>query len=314
MHESETRAGMGQSPLTRARSSWLTFALATTVLWGLWGALTGLSSAAGIPETMIYIIWSLTMIPPALFVLARSGWQLDMSAKAVGNGLAIGLLGAGGQLILFHAVSTGPAYLIFPIISLSPAITILLSLALLGERTTRLGTLGIVLALVALPLFDFSPQGLDGGGLDWFLLSIVVMLCWGLQAYFLKHANNHTSAESIFVYMTIAGLILTPVAWIMTGPGFDIGRNWPVLGYTAAIQSLNAIGALTLVFAFRYGKAILVAPLTNAGAPLMTAVLALFIAGAVPGPLKSIALVLSLIAAALLAFTSEKDESDQLTT
>ena len=34
---------------------------------------------------------------------------------------------------------------------------------------------------------------------------------------------------------------------------------------------LNAIGALTLVFAFRYGKAIIVSPLINAGAPLLTA-------------------------------------------
>ena len=44
---------------------------------------------------------------------------------------------------------------------------------------------------------------------------------------------------------------------------------------TAGIQILNAIGALTLVYAFRYGKAMVVAPLTNAGAPLVTAVLAL---------------------------------------
>ena len=38
---------------------------------------------------------------------------------------------------------------------------------------------------------------------------------------------------------------------------------------------LNAIGALTLVYAFRYGKAIIVSPLINAGAPLVTAVISL---------------------------------------
>ena len=77
--------------------------------------------------------------------------------------LIIGLLGAGGQMMLFYALTTGPAYLIFPVISLSPVVTIALSFLLLGERTDTLGAAGIVLALIALPLFDFSPQGLSEG-------------------------------------------------------------------------------------------------------------------------------------------------------
>ena len=45
----------------------------------------------------------------------------------------------------------------------------------------------------------------------------------------------------------------------------NYGRGGPWLA--AATQILNAVGALTLVYAFRYGKAIVVSPLTNAGAP-----------------------------------------------
>ena len=57
--------------------------------------------------------------------------------------------------------------------------------------------------------------------------------------------------------------------------------NWGADGpyLAAAIQLLNAIGALTLVYAFRYGQAIVVSPLTNAGAPLMTAVISLLVVG-----------------------------------
>ena len=61
--------------------------------------------------------------------------------------MTIGLLGAGGQMLLFKALTIGPAYFIFPIISLSPAITIAMSFVLLRERTGKLGALGIVLAL-----------------------------------------------------------------------------------------------------------------------------------------------------------------------
>jgi drug/metabolite transporter (DMT)-like permease len=284
-------------------------ALVTVVLWGVWGAFSGISPQRGFPETLIYCVWALTMIPPALVVLASAGWKLDRSPRAIAYGLAVGLLGAGGQMVLFYAVARGPAYLIFPIISLSPIVTIAMSFALMGERTGKLGAVGIVLALLALPTFDFTPgSGGVGTGAAWLVPAMIVMLCWGVQAYFMKAANHVMSAESIFVYMTASGLVLVPVAWAMT----DFARpiNWGLdgPGLAALIQVLNAIGALTLVFAFRYGKAIIVAPLANAGAPLATALLSLVILGVVPGMLKTIGIVLALAASLLLAI--EPDATD----
>ena len=205
-------------------------------------------------------------------------------------------------MILFYAVSTGPAYLIFPIISLSPLVTILMSLLVLRERTSRLGALGVALALVALPLFDFSPQGFSfANGSTWFPLALIIMLCWGVQAFFMKLANNRMSAESIFFYMMLTGLMLAPVAFAMTDFSKPINWGWDGPWLAGAIQMLNAIGALFLVYAFRHGKAIVVAPLTNAGAPLATAVIALIVAGVMPGELKMVGLALAFVAAALLA-------------
>lgn len=291
-----------------SRSRSLSFALATMLLWGVWGAATGVSIARGFPETLIYVVWAASMVLPALFILARAGWRLDTSRRAVASGLAIGLLGAGGQLLLFHAVKTGPSYLIFPVISLSPVVTIALSIVLLRERTGLLGWAGIVLALIALPLFDYSPQGDGASGTGWFLLALLVMAAWGVQAFVMKFANGHMSAESIFVYMTLSGLMLAPAAWWMTDWSQPINWDWDGPWLAAGIQLLNAIGALMLVYAFRYGKAIVVAPLTNAGAPLITALIALVAAGIVPGPFKAVALVLALIAAGLLALTAEREE------
>ena len=131
-------------------------------------------------------------------------------------GLAIGLTGAGGQLLLFHAVRIGPPYLIFPIISLSPALTIALSFALLKERTGALGVLGIVLALLALPLFDYRAVGEPSGYGMWFLLALAILVAWGLQAYIIKLANATMDAASIFFYMMLSGLLLIPVALAMT--------------------------------------------------------------------------------------------------
>ena len=282
---------------------WLVYAIITTLFWGVWGAFTGLPTSYGFPETLIYCVWAITMIPPALIALKLAGWQLNRTKKAVFFGLLIGLLGAGGQMILFRAVTLGPSYLIFPIISLSPMVTIVLSYLILKERTGILGSIGIILALIALPLFDYSGHAQEVDyGFTWFPLAILVLLAWGLQAYYMKLANDSMNAESIFFYMMISGLLLIPFALWMTDFTSDInyGPEGPYLA--AAIQVLNAIGALCLVYAFRYGKAMVVSPMTNAGAPLITAILSMLLLGFLPNVYKIVGIVLAIIAAVLLAF------------
>ena len=286
---------------------WLVYALVTTLFWGLWGAFAGVPAANGFPETLIYCVWALTMIVPALVALKMINWKLQYDAKAVTYGCIIGFLGAGGQMILFHAITIGPSYLIFPIISLSPVLTIALSFLLLKEPTGKLGALGIVLALIALPLFDYSRTADEADyGVMWFVLALCVFAAWGLQAFFMKLSNESMNAESIFFYMTVTGLLLIPVALLMTDFSQDI--NWGFSGpwLAAAIQILNAIGALCLVYAFRYGKAMVVSPLTNAGAPLMTSIIALILLGSVPHSTKIIGIALAIVAAIFLAVEPEE--------
>jgi len=276
------------------------------LLWGVWGAFAGLPGEHGVPETLNYVVWSLTMIPPALFVWRWSGKPLKRDGRSIALGLAIGLLGAGGQLLLFHAVRIGPPYLIFPIISLSPALTIALSFTLLRERTGKLGFAGIVLALLSLPLFDYRADGEPAGYGLWFVLALAILAAWGVQAYFIKLANTTMDAASIFIYMTLSGLLFVPVALLMTDFTQPINYGLDGPGLAALIQVLNAIGALTLVFAFRYGKAIIVSPLVNAGAPLLTAIISLALAGLMPGPVKLAGIALALLAALMLALQPEE--------
>ena len=227
--------------------------------------------------------------------------------------MTIGLLGAGGQMLLFKALTIGPAYFIFPIISLSPAITIAMSFALLRERTGKLGALGIVLALAALPLFDFSFGAANSGGLGWFALSLLIMAAWGVQAYFMKLANATMDAENIFLYMTVTSLLLVPIAVWMTDFSTPINYGWQGPGLAAITQILNAVGALTLVYAFRYGRALVVAPLANAGAPMITAIVSMIVLGVMPNSVTIIAIVLAFLAAALLAIEPEEKLIEQPT-
>ena len=56
--------------------NWLVHALLTMLLWGVWGAFAGLPGEHGLPETLNYVVWALTMIPPAIIVLRMSGTAL----------------------------------------------------------------------------------------------------------------------------------------------------------------------------------------------------------------------------------------------
>jgi drug/metabolite transporter (DMT)-like permease len=107
-------------------------------------------------------------------------------------------------------------------------------------------------------------------------------------------------AESIFFYMMLTAVILAPVAVAMTD--FSLEINWGFRGpwLAAIIQVLNAIGALTLVYALRYGKAIIVVPMTGL-APVITVVLSLIIYGVVPGGILLTGLIIASVAIILLA-------------
>ncbi len=287
------------------KNNWLSFALTTTALWGVWGAFTGLPTEHGFPDTLIYVVWALTMLPPAWYAMRKVNWRLKRDGRSVLMGLVIGVTGAGGQMALFAAVKQGPTYLIFPMIAMSPVITIALSYFLLRERTGKLGMAGIALAIFALPLFDYAPGSAPTAYGLWFFLALGVLAAWGVQGYCIKLATSTMDAESIFFYMTLTALLSIPVALWMTdfSQPINLGLDGPLLA--AGVQILNSIGALTLVYAFRYGKALVVSPLVNAGAPLLTTIISVAMAATLPSETKLAGIVLALGAALLLALQPE---------
>jgi len=285
----------------KTKQPWLVFAIITTLFWGVWGALIEIPQRV-FPPTLSYCVWALTMIPCAVVALKIINWKIDHTPKSVLLGCTVGFAGAGGQLLLFEALREGPAYIIFPIISLYPILTILLSVAMLRERTNKFKWIGIGIALIAILLLSYQdPNQSTIKSKLWLALSIMVFVAWGLQAFIMKFSNESMKAESIFFYMTVTALLLIPVAYLMTD--FSLPIEWGFKGpYLAAIiQVLNAIGALTLVYALRYGKAIIVVPMTGL-APLITIVISLIMYGVLPGLVLTIGLVMAVIAMFILSF------------
>jgi drug/metabolite transporter (DMT)-like permease len=279
---------------------WLIFAGMTTLVWGVWGAFMEFPERFGFPATLGYVAWAATMIPCAWLVLPRGRAGLPRDQKSVLLGACAGLLGAGGQLILFFALKQGPAYLIFPIISLYPALTVLLAVTLLKERAGRRSGVGIAVAILSVLLLSYQePGGSSVHGYVWLMLAVLIMVMWGLQAFTMKYACNSMSPEIIFFYMTACSVILVPVALLMTDNLHGVNWGWSGLGLSIAVQLLNAIGALSLVYAMRHGKAIIVTPLT-ALAPVITVILSLLVYQVLPHWIVLSGLVLAMVAIAML--------------
>ncbi|AVT28404.1 MULTISPECIES: DMT family transporter [unclassified Plantactinospora] len=291
--------------ISRISRSWIPYAGLLVLFWGVWGAFSAVpTSDYGYPDGMVYVVWSLTMIIPA--VAALRGNRLDRRPIAAGYGLLVGLTGAGGQLLLFKALTIGPAYLIFPLIALSPAITVLMAMALLRERIPRLAMVGAVAALVAVVLFSVSDGDGSATGGAWLILAIVVCVAWGVQAYFMrKAATVGVNDATTFTWMTISGLLLAPIAIWMAG-GLALDAPWQAPSLAAVTQLLNAVGALFLVMAFSRGKASIVAPTTNALAPVLTVVLSLAVYQKVPSVYATIGIVLAIVGSTLMVYADEK--------
>ena len=302
-----TSTPRGADPAGGTRTGrWIPFAGLLVLFWGGWGAFSGApTSLYGYPNEMIYILWAFTMLIPAFF--AMRGHRLDRRPVATFYGLLVGLTGAGGQLVLFKALTIGPAYLIFPLISISPAITVLMAVAILRERIRGLATIGVVAALLSVVLFSVSGDSANIATGPWLILALVVMVAWGVQAYYMKKASVvGVNDATTFFWMTVSGLALVPVAFLMMGQ-FPSGAPWQAPVLTLGTQLLNAVGALFLVMALSRGKATIVAPITNALAPALTIILSLAVYQTLPSVFAFIGIVLAIGGSTLMVYADESD-------
>ncbi|MFI1927111.1 MULTISPECIES: DMT family transporter [unclassified Streptomyces] len=291
----------------REKRTWILYAGLLVLFWGVWGAFSSRPTERyGYPDEMIYVIWAFTMLVPAAVALRRE--TFDRRPVAAVYGLAAGLTGAGGQLLLFQALSDGPAYLIFPVVSLSPVITVLMAVALLRERIGKLAVVGVIAALIAIVLISI-PAG-AGGSVStgsWPVLAVLVCAAWGAQAFFMrKAALAGVNDATTFGWMTMSGLLLVPVAVLMMGGLPD--APWQAPALTAGTQILNSVGALFLVMALSRGKASVVAPVTNALAPVLTIVLSLVVYQTLPTLWATIGIVLALGGSTLMVYADETRE------
>jgi len=289
---------------------WLIYASITTVTWGVWGALIEKPEQAGFPNTLGYVVWAILMMPNAITAYVLIKGKLDGTPKTIFLAFLSGLIGCGSLVLLYYTILIGPPYLVFPIIALSPVFTIILAKLFLNEHASKRSWVGIVIAVIAIVLLSYQPPGdYVVEGYLWLVLSMLISIAWGVQAYILKFVNNRMKVESVVFYSVLAALVYIPVVIWMTDFNQPINWGFDGLWVTAFIQVLNTIGYFTFVYAFKHGKAIIVSPMVNALAPVVTVVLSLFIYWIIPHPIIITGIILAAFAAFLMAIEPEEEGS-----
>ena len=257
------------------------------------------------PMTLGYIVWSLTMMLCAAVALQRVEWKLRRDPRALAYGLTVGFLGSGGTLLMFAALRDGPAYIIIPIVSMYPVVTVVLAATLLRERAGKPAVFGVLLTLAAIVLLSIQePGSTQVHGWVWLVWSALALLMFGAQGWLIKASAGALEEESLFFYMAFTALLLGPAAAWMTD--FSQNLNWGLSGpwLTAAIQLPNAVAALLVIYAYRdpAGKVIIISPVVGLY-PLVTIVLSLLVYQRVPDLRTVCGMAMALIAILLITVT-----------
>jgi drug/metabolite transporter (DMT)-like permease len=200
-----------------------------------------------------------------------------------------------------EAIRRGPLSIVSPVTALSPALTAVLAIMLIGERPGWIAFAGIAMAPVGVALLSAQGGRSDQQERGWIGLAIASLLLQGLGAFLAKLVVTPAGPSALLLtgagVQVMVGLALAPpVGWkredLSGRPGL-----YTVIAY--AIAGLATIGYLS---ALATGPAAVVVPLVSAS-PAVAGVLGLVVLKEKVGRRQQAGLAVALVGAALLATT-----------
>ncbi len=146
----------------------------------------------GVPQTVL-IIQALSAAVLSLLLLTPVVGSLSSSLSVRLTIAAAGILGIVSYFSFFRALMLGPVAIVSPVFASYAAVTVILSVALNGERLSALAVAGIASTTAGVALASArggaSERSARGGGIPFALLA---MVAWGVASYLLGRAAQQT--------------------------------------------------------------------------------------------------------------------------
>ena len=189
---------------------WLLWTAAAVVSWGVWAVIAKVIGDE-LTGAQSQVLSTVGMVP-VILILARSkdltirsGGRRGMLLRAWPRGSSVG---SATYLTTTYSAAAGTAATAVSLTALYPIVTILLAAVFLAERVNRIQAVGLVLALVAIYLFNVSEEGglLSG----WLAYAFVPLVMWGVAGFLSKLATGHLSG-GLAALLVLVGFLVANV-------------------------------------------------------------------------------------------------------
>ena len=285
--------------------TWLTWTFVALLSWGVWAVLSKLLGA-GLSAEQSQALSTIGFLP-IVVPLAVAGAKGLRVASRRGLLLAVvgGVVSCLGNIPYYAALARGEKFAtVLSLAALAPLVTVLLAVLILRERLNRYQLFGLLLAGVAIWLFNVS----DTAALlsPAVLVAFLPITLWGISGFLQKVATNHVSAEAAaLVYLG---------AFLPMGVYYGLSQPWPheIAGRTwvivVALGFFLAFGNFAVLAAYaRHGKAAVIAPLVNLF-PMVGIGIALLL-GETVGAREGMGIAVALVSVAALSWETPNTES-----
>lgn len=259
-------------------SLWLFFALSAAFFWGIGQVLAkkGFDNISPLWNNIFANIIGLFIYLPIIFI--GSKFHIGIPSFPI---LFLILLTASLYMSFFYAIEHGQLALSGTLLATYPIFTVLLSLFFLRETITLLQLGGIVLTLLGATyiMFPENIQKVTFKSHGWILWGIIGAGMQGTGDFFSKVTVSETGVYTQAFWLIVLFQLASLGNYLLdkngrTLPKFSFKKFFPSLLGTALV----VCGTLSMLFAYQYGKASLVAPITSTY-PALIAILAVILVG-----------------------------------
>lgn len=274
--------------------AWVPLAIFALFAWSVQRLLSKVALKTLTTAKFYLLSAAVSLIVYAPYVVVR-----PPAARELFPALGLACLMAITFWVTTEAIRRGPLGIVSPITALSPALTAILAIALIGERPAWLAYVGIGVAPLGVALL--SAGGGDKNELrqGWTALAIVSLLLQGLGAFVAKLVVTPAGPSALLLIgatvQVLVGLALAP-PWCWTRAELS-GR--PTI-YTVLAYAIAGVATIGYLSALASGPAALVVPLVSAS-PAVAGVLGLLVLKEKLGRWQLAGLAVALAGASLLA-------------
>jgi len=273
--------------------AWSLLALLALVVWSVQRVATK-AALSTLSTPQFYLLSAVVSLPFYLPVLALDPPPLSAFTPAVGVASMTGLT----FWVTTEAIRRGPIGRVSPITGLSPALTAVLAVTILGERVGILRGLGIVGAMVAVVLLGYQPRRGEGEAV-WEAFAIGSLVLQGLGAFLAKVVVTPSGPAALLVSTALVQVIVGSLLLRRSGGSFPAIRT-PLMKWTLAILALAALATIGYLFALSTGPASVIVPLV-AMSPALGGLLGAVVLKEKTTRLQYVGIAVGLLGAALLA-------------